>query len=85
MVLALLVLSSFVFAVGSEINTDFVVNMPKKEVANYVSHGSSFSNYFGFMIVGVLTLVFVYFMLKTKKDSKKIKRVSKKKSSKRVK
>jgi len=79
-----LVLCSFVFAVGSEVATDFSVNSPKQEVMNYVSSGSIVGDYFGYLVLIIVALVLVYFISKSKKVSKK-KKSSRKKLTKKKK
>ncbi len=77
----MLVLSNFVFAVGSEVSMDFVVNTHKMEVPNYVSDRSFVENYLWYIVSFFLALVSIYFIFINKNSSKK--KTSKKKSSKK--
>ena len=83
----MLALSGFVFAVGSEVNANFAVDISEKEVSDYVSSGSM-GDYFGYFILALVILVVFYFVFREKKSlvhkevsrSKKvIKRVGKRK------
>lgn len=69
--LLVVVLSSFVVA-GSEITANFVVRGTETEVVNYVSAGSFWSDYVGYIIVVLIIFVIGYFVLKTN-----VKKVSK--------
>lgn len=79
--LMLLALSSFVFAASSEISADFFMDVPQKEVVNYVPSGNAVGDYLGFVIFVLVILVFVYFVFKEKKAGKVSRRVSKKKKA----
>ena len=88
----MLVLSSFVFAVSSEISSEFFVDVTDKPVVNYVPPEKSAGDYLGYFALVFVALVFVYFISKkvsAKKVSVKkvvVKKVSaKRKSSKRAK
>jgi len=76
--LLVLVLSSFVLA-GSEISMDFVVNSPPKEVVDYVPTESGVG-FLGYSVIILATLVFVYFIYKTKKGKSAKTKVKKKKA-----
>jgi hypothetical protein len=67
----MLAMSSFVFAVGSEISTNFVVDIPEKEVVNYVPTSSFVWNYLGYAVLAFAVLAFIYFGVNKKKVSKK--------------
>ena len=81
---SVIALSSSVFAVGSEINTNFVVDT-KREVVNYVPNHSFFGSYLGYFILAFVALAFVYFIVKGKKSVKKKEKVVKKTKKKVVK
>ncbi len=79
----MLILSSFVLAVGSEININFVVDVQhKQEVSNYVSDRSFVEDYLWNIVLVFVVLVFVYLVFNNKISSKK-KKVSNKKVSKK--
>ena len=72
-----LMLCSFVFA-ASEINMDFVVNSPPKEVIDYVPTEGDVGP-FGYLVMILVALVFVYFVFKMKKGKGTKTKVGKKK------
>lgn len=81
--LMVVIMSSFVFAAGSEIATNFVVDVSEKEVVNYVPSECFLESYLGYFVLAFIALVLGYFVLKGKKVSRK--KVSKKKTSHRKK
>ena len=72
-----LMLCSFVFA-ASEINMDFVVNSPLEKVVDYVPTEDSVGP-FGYLVMILVALVFVYFVFKIKKGKSTKTKVGKKK------
>ncbi|MCD4771106.1 hypothetical protein K8R30_01685 [archaeon] len=72
-------LCSFVFA-GSETGMDFVVNSPPKEVVDYVPTESGVG-LFGYSIIILIALVFIYFVFKIKKAKVGKRKVKRKKVS----
>jgi len=73
----MLMLCSFVFA-GSEISMDFVINSPPEEVVDYVPTESGIG-LFGYSVIILIALVFIYFIFKTKKGKGVRTKVGKKK------
>lgn len=73
---------SFVSA-GSEISTSFVVNLPSKEVINYVPSGVSMDTCLEYFVVILIVLAVGYFVFV--KTRKKVKKKIRKKVTKRKK
>ncbi len=85
-------LSGFVFAINSQITSDFSINAQHKQVVNYVPQKSlmgSYTNYYEYAILLFVLLLLIYFIFKKnsktidKKSSKKKKSIKRKKAKKK--
>ena len=74
-------LFSFVIAASSEVVADFSVDVIKKPVTNYIPVEKFVGDFFVYFLLILIALVFVYFVIKSMKDSKKKAPVHKKKVS----
>jgi len=87
--LFVLVLCNLVFA-ASETSSTFSIGSPTEEAIVYIPSASYLELYWGYLVIGLIVLVFAYFVfrakVKRKVSKRKVKRkVSKKKTSKKKK